>query len=119
MSQQYTIEQKWNEIFVNFLDQMSSLFPDSPASRLKATFHISKFLGGKKPIIVFIDHLEEHSKEIETENETYFFGNTQDIPFVKQLQLDHYYKLASDENRKIIWKFMKTLYQLAKVYKSI
>lgn len=118
MSQQETIEQKWNEIFVDFLDQMAELFPESPASRLKMTFHMSKFLGGKKPIIVFLDHLDDHSKEIETEDEHYFFSGTRKIPFVDNLQLDVYYKKSSDDNRKIIWKYIKTLYQLSRVYNS-
>lgn len=119
MSSQQIIENKWNKIFVDFLSEISILFPDSPAESLKTKFQMSQFLGGKKPIIVFLDHLDEHSSEIETENEEYFFGDNETIEFVKQLQLDKYYGLSNDTNRKVIWKYIKTLYQLSKIYNTL
>lgn len=118
MSKKEIIENQWNTIFVDFLDQLGNLFPDSPAHSLKTKFHFSQFLGGKKAIVVFLENLDEHSKEIEEENEDYFFKNN-DLLFVKELQLDHYYKLSTQENKNIIWSFIKTLYQMSKVYNSI
>lgn len=111
------IEEKWNEIFVEFLDQMNILFPQSPANSIKIKFRLSSFLGGKKPILVFMDHLRDHGDEIENENDEYFFGDTE-IEFVRQLELAKYYKLADDDNKKVIWSYITTLYKLASIYDS-
>ena len=51
------IEEKWNGIFVQFLDQLASLFPDSPANKIKLQFILHKTISNQKPITIFIDKL--------------------------------------------------------------
>lgn len=116
MNQKKIIEDKWNSIFMDFLNQMQELFPDSPASHFKTKLTLGSYFG-TKPILIFLNHLEEHAEEIQNENEEYFF-NGDDIQFVKEMELGKYYKLSNDTNKKTIWTFIKTLYQLSKAYNS-
>ena len=112
------IEDKWNLIFIDFLDQMNGLFPESPASDLKTKFKISSYIGGRKPILLFIDTIGEHQEQIMNQDDEYFFSGKNNIKFISDLELDYYYKLSSSNNKKIIWSFMKTLFQMAKIYKN-
>lgn len=116
MNQKKIIEDKWNSIFMDFLNQMQELFPDSPASTLKTKLTLGSYFG-TKPILIFLNHLDEHAEEIQNENEEYFF-NDSDIEFVKEMDLGKYYNLSNDNNKKTIWSFIKTLYQLSKAYNS-
>lgn len=110
------IEEKWNEIFVQFLDELHMLFPDSPASTFKKQFTLCRLINNTPPILIFLDGVKEHGNEIMNANEKYFFDN--DISFVENLRLPHYYKLASKENKEIIWKYIQTLYLLSNGYKN-
>jgi len=108
------IEEKWNEIFIQFLDQLTSLFPESPANKIKLQFILHKTISNKKPIIIFIENIKEHGDKIMNEDEDYFFSNK--IDFVEELELPKYYKLSSNVNRKTIWDYIKILYVLSDGY---
>lgn len=111
------IENKWNDVFVQFLDEFNKIFPSSSAKNVKTKFLLSKNYLGRKPIDIFLENMEEHSVAIENEDTEYFFENP-NIEFVKTLELDKYYKASSKDNRKIIWEYIKILYLLSKGYKE-
>lgn len=115
MSQQL-INSKWNEVFIQFLDQLIILFPDSPASKIKVQVQLSKMVNNMSPILLFIQNVKGHTKEIMEANEEYFF-NSPNIEFVKTLELAKYYNIASEKNRKIIWQYIQTLCLIAEQYK--
>lgn len=108
------IEEKWNEIFIQFLDELTKLFPQCPAKKFKMQFMMSKLINNTPPILIFLDGVQEHGTEIMESNEKYFFEN--EIWFVENLELRKYYKLASPNNRSIIWKYIQTLYLLSHGY---
>lgn len=116
MSNIELIEGQWNKIFIDFMDQMNGLFPDSPAEVLKTKMKLNNLIGGEKPIIMFIDTIKGHEDEILKKNDNYFFSGNRDITFVKDLELDKYYKMASIKNKGIIWSFITILYQLSDAY---
>ena len=116
MSNIEVIEGQWNTIFIDFLDQMNGLFPDSPAEVLKTKMKLNNLIGGEKPIKMFTDTIKGHEDEIVNKNDTYFFSGNRDIAFVKDLELDKYYKMASTKNKGIIWSFITILYQLSDAY---
>lgn len=112
------IEVAWNNIFTDFMDQMHELYPESPASSIKFKFQLNNYIGLKNPINMFLDKIEDHAEEIENENEDYFHKNKDNISFIKNFGLDEYYDRSSPENKKVIWKYIKTLYNLAKIHKA-
>ena len=110
------IEEKWNEVFLQFLDELNTLFPSCPAKKFKTQFNLSRLIKNTPPIVIFLDGVQEHGKEIMDSNEKYFFENK--IWFVDHLELRKYYSLASKENREIIWKYIQTLYLLSDGYSN-
>lgn len=110
------IEEKWNEVFLQFLDELNALFPSCPAKNFKNQFNLSRLINNTPPIVIFLDGVQEHGKEIMDSNEKYFFENK--IWFVDYLELRKYYGLASKENREIIWKYIQTLYLLSDGYSN-
>lgn len=111
------IENKWNEVFVQFLDEFGSIFPSSSAKTIKTQFLLTKNYMGRKPIELFLENMEVHGESIMEENTEYFFEGDK-VEFVKTLELDKYYKESSEDNRKIIWQYIKTLYILSDGYKK-
>jgi hypothetical protein len=108
------IEDKWNEIFIQLLDELNRIFPESKASSYKMQFKLSHLINNKPPITIFLDGVQEHGKEIMNEDSAYFFNNN--IEFVEHLDLSKYYKKSSENNKNIIWKYIKTLYILSEGY---
>ncbi len=111
-----TIESKWNEVFIQFMDQLNILFPSSPAKSIKMQFYMSKMIQKQKPIDLFLDHLLEHENEIIQMDNTHFFGPESNIPFIEQLKLKEYFLKASKDNKIIIWQYLQTLFGIAKEF---
>lgn len=108
------IETQWNVVFEQFLDQMINLFPESPAHSVKLQYYVGKTIGNKKPIVFFLEHIQEHGEEVLNKNEKYFFEAN--IPFVEKLELKKYYSLSNSENKDVIWQYIIGLYLLATNY---
>lgn len=111
------LEKYWNEIFIDFLNQMEAIFPDSPATSLKLQMKIQGTLNiGKKPIVLFLESVKGHEDEIVNKNDKYFFSEHSNVDFVEKMNLKKYYLLSSDHNKSIIWDFIEKLYIIASNY---
>lgn len=107
------IESKWNEVFIQFLDEFGKIFPSSSAKSVKTKFLLSKKYMDRKPIDIFLENMEEHGVAIMNEDSSYFFESGK-VEFVKTLEMDKYYRESSESNRKVIWEYIKVLYILSK-----
>lgn len=110
------IEEKWNEVFIQFLDQLILIFPDSQAKVWKKGFGLSKLFFGQRPIEIFIEGTEKHENEIMSKDSAYFFNNK--VDFVEKLDLKYYYENSNEKNRGIIWDYINVLFILSKGYKE-
>lgn len=115
----HQIREKWNEIFVQFLDELIRLFPDSPASSIKMKFYLSNMVGGKEPIELYLEHLLEHENEVLEKNEDYFFNSGKKIEFVENLNLKKYYMMSNDDVKNTIWQYMNALLLLSKEHMKL
>lgn len=112
MLNQMNICLMWNEVFIQFCDELIKMFPDSPAAKIKMQFQISKIIKNETFLVMFLENFKDHKEELMNADEDYFFGSG-DIQFMKKLELTKYYKMSSEENKKIIWQYMHTLFLLA------
>jgi len=112
------VEKCWNDVFLDFLNQMETLFPDSPASSTKRQMKLQGILNiGTKPIVLFIESVKNHEEEIISRNDHYFFSEHSKIDFVENLNLKVYFGMSSDHNKKTIWDFIVNLYTISTIYK--
>lgn len=106
----------FNTILLQFLEQLSKLFPKSNAKTYHNTLAFALAVNKTMWIKYFMDNAEIHGKEIMSKNEMYFLNT--DFEFIDKLDLKNCYISSDTETKEIMWQYIQSLFLLACSYYS-
>jgi hypothetical protein len=106
----------FNNVLLQFLSELDRLFPDSKAKTYHKTIKMSFFVDKSLWIKYFTEGTKNHCSQIMTKDEHYFL--TQEITFVRKLDLKKYYKNSNYETKNSMWQYMQTLFLLSCSYNN-
>tara|TARA_Y100000401_G_C8230513_1_gene177870 strand:+ start:284 stop:685 length:402 start_codon:yes stop_codon:yes gene_type:complete len=121
---------KWiaifNSKFDEFVKDLISLFPnDKDFKLLKNSFNLMKLADDKKPFELFARYSQNFEKQVQAKDERFFLDHdyedvvTKESNFTEDLvnKLKSYWKVMSEEDKEIIWKYLGLFFGLKnKIY---
>jgi hypothetical protein len=110
------ILEKWNELLLQFIEQLDNIFQDDEVKNIKAKYNVSKIFSKTMAISLFIKNVNPHGDEIMSKNEHYFFHKSSSIELTEGLDLKKYFTMTSVDNKEIIWQYLQGLYILSNGY---
>lgn len=127
-------KQKWtncfNEKFIEFINELIETFPDDKDFKLfKSSYNMMKMMNDNAPIEIFRAHAMEYRDKIIEEDGTFFlkhnfqkemamsnlggeYGNHVNFSTDLLQKLKKYWVDLSNDNKAIIWKYLKLLYKI-------
>jgi len=109
---------QWNSVFQQFINELAKKYPDTGGVKnMNIKFNIGKTVSLNYPINMFTENVKEHKTEIRNKNSHYFVN--EDIPFIKDLELDKIYEQTDEETKMTIWNYLIALLDISEVYDKL
>ena len=107
---------QFNRVLTEFLDALVDAFPSHAflktlAVSTKAVMSNNATL----PMRTFVESLSPYADQVKAKNAKFFIDNAHAIPFMRELRINEIFHAADDDNKAVIWKYIRTLCILSKV----
>lgn len=110
----------FNDMMGQFLVELHKTFPEEKGvKKMMASFDLLRKTNPKLVVDGFMNGVSPYSEKISNKDETFFINESQNIDFLRELDIISYWSKANDNTKSAIWQYLQTLYMLGTTITSI
>ena len=110
----------FNDMMGQFLMELHKTFPEEKGLKKYITaYEMLRQTNPKKIVTGFMKNIAPFVEKISTRDETFFLDDSNDIEFLKPLNIKKCWPEASEGTKSAIWQYIQTLYMLGTTITSI
>jgi hypothetical protein len=110
----------FNDMMGQFLMELHKTFPEEKGiKKYIAAFEILRQTSPKKVVTEFMSNIAPFVDKVTARDEDFFLSDSDDIEFLKPLNIKKCWPNTSVETKDAIWQYIQTLYMLGTTISSI
>lgn len=110
----------FNDMMGQFLMELHKTFPEEKGLKKYITaFELLRDTHPKKIVTSFMENIGPYADKISARDESFFLSDSNNIEFLKPLNITKCWPDASDGTKGAIWQYIQTLYMLGTTITSI
>lgn len=110
----------FNDMMGQFLMELHKTFPEEKGlKKYIAAYEMLRQTNPKKIVTGFMENIAPFVEKISARDETFFLDDSNDIEFLKPLNIKKCWPEASEGTKSAIWQYIQTLYMLGTTITSI
>jgi hypothetical protein len=110
----------FNDMMGQFLMELHKTFPEEKGLKKYITaFELLRDTNPKKVVTAYMENIGPYVDKISSRDESFFLKDSNNIEFLKPLNIIKCWPEASDGTKGAIWQYIQTLYMLGTTITSI
>ena len=110
----------FNDMMGQFLTELHKTFPEEKGLKKYITaFEMLRQTQPKKIVSGFMENIAPYVDKVSSRDESFFLDDSNDIEFLKPLNIKKCWPAASEGTKNAIWQYIQTLYMLGTTITSI